>query len=117
MSEEKPKYFVIKVLLETLKSGAFFQTQIDDAVTDGYRVHTFTSQYEESECQGIGYTRYIALMSLSEPTKYDDIEKYKKLPITEQEGTIPRGWKVIHHTSKEFIIVKKHERTNTDVQE
>ena len=60
---------------------------------------------------------FYASMSLREDNKYDNIEKYKKLEITYEEQTIPAGWQVIHHTSKELIVVKKYEQnTGTDEQ-
>jgi len=49
------------------------------------------------------------LMSLREESKYDNIEKHKKVQITFDEQPIPEGWEVIHHTSKELILVKRGE--------
>jgi len=104
MSEnEKPKYIRV-----------FNLEKANEKYDEGYRVHTpiVTITQEDVSARVVSDISY--LMSLSEPTKYDDIEKYKKLPITEQEGTVPENWRVIHHTSKELIVVKDHEPTNSD---
>jgi len=57
------------------------------------------------------------LMSLREEGKYDNIEKYKRFPITDEEQTLPEGWTVIHHTSKELVGVKKQTSTHVLVEE
>jgi len=47
------------------------------------------------------------LLSRRETGKYDDIERFKRVPISEEEQTVPEGWGVLHHTSKELILVKR----------
>ena len=74
---------------------------------DGYKVHSVIVTHDQIGDQNprsnISY-----LMSLQESGKYDDVTLFKKLPITFDETPVPDGWKIIHHTSKEMILVKKH---------
>ena len=49
-------------------------------------------------------TKKSYMMSLQEPSKYDDMLAFKKIPITFEETPVPMGWKAIHHTSKEMIL-------------
>ena len=73
---------------------------------EGYKVHSVIVNHDQIGDQNprsnISY-----LMSLQEPSKYDDVAIFKKLPITFDETLVPDGWKIIHHTSKEMILVKK----------
>lgn len=59
----------------------------------------------------------IAVLSQRSDGKYDDIKAFKSIPITSEEQVMPEGWEVIHHTSKEFIVVNRSERKDTGVQE
>jgi len=52
---------------------------------------------------------FYATLGLRESSKYDDIDKYRSFPITGEEQTLPDGWLIIHHTSKELIGVTKHD--------
>ena len=47
------------------------------------------------------------LMGLREESKYDNVERFVKVPILEEEQEVPYGWSMIHHTSKEVVLVKK----------
>ena len=75
---------------------------------EGYRVHSVITTLRQEDVSGRFMTDISYLMSFQEQNKYDDIDKFKKLIITEQEQTVPQGWRVIHHTSKELIAVKDH---------
>ena len=91
MSEEKPLKYIIVDRIDLA----------NDLVEKGYKLHT---AIHRGSADGVIWISYI--MSLSEPSKYDDIEKYMKIPIEYEEQVIPEGWRVLHHTSKELIIVK-----------
>lgn len=91
MSEDKP-----------LKYIGVNDIQLANAlVENGYKLHSAVPRSDRDGNQWITY-----IMSLSDPSKYDDIDRFKKIPIESEEQTIPEGWRVIHHTSKELIIVK-----------
>ena len=78
--------------------------RVNELYEEGYRVHSVTPQISE-----YGHTNgHIYLMSLQEPNKYDNIDKYKSFQITREEQTLPEGWTILHHTSKELIGVTKH---------
>lgn len=98
MSEEnKPKYIRV---FDLEKANLKYE--------EGYKIHSpIVTEYRIGD--GNPQTQISYLMGLSEPSKYDDIEKYRRFPITEQEQTLPKGWCVLHHTSKELIGVKKTE--------
>jgi len=48
------------------------------------------------------------LMSLREESKYDNVEKFKKVDLAYEEQEVSEGWIMIHHTSKEVVLVKKN---------
>ena len=80
---------------------------IDEAnklVELGYKLHTFFAAPVEHDMVQECY-----VMSLQDQSKYDDIDKYRSFPITGEEQTLPEGWTIIHHTSKELIGVTKHD--------
>ena len=56
-------------------------------------------------------------MSLKEDGKYDDMEAFKKVPITNEWTLLEQGVEAIHHTSKEMILkrVKTNEPSDTGV--
>lgn len=58
----------------------------------------------------------VAVLSQRSEGKYDDITSFKKAPILEQEQAVPEDWEIIHHTSKEMILVKRSERKDEGVQ-
>jgi len=76
---------------------------VNELYEKGYRLHTVLPVISE-----YGNTwGYQYILSLSEPSKYDDVTKFKKINITFEEQEVPEGWEIIHHTSKEMILVKK----------
>ena len=80
--------------------------RVNELYTQGYTlkfhtVHTWTDDHSRSIMSKDQY-----LMSLSMPSKYDDIVAFKKAPITEDWQDVPDGVKIIHHTSKEMVLVK-----------
>ena len=93
MSEKLPKYFVIQKLRDDIDSMTFFETMLSDAVKQGYKVHTFTTQYEEGEHQGTGYTRYIALMML-DVGNYDGVTNIADVPTSEAQRYLEAGWEI-----------------------
>ena len=96
MSEETslPKYAVTESVYDA-----------NELYDVGYRLHTVIPLSSEDGCTwGMYY-----IMSLREPTKYDNIDLFKKIEITYDEKKVPDGWRTIHHTSKELIVVKDHE--------
>ena len=103
MSEENPRKYVTVSAESTMDANEFHE----EYVSNGYRLHT--QNVVSNTVDGVPYKEIILTYSLQEDSKYDDIEKYMKVNITDEEQTIPEGWSVIHHTSKELILVKKHE--------
>ena len=89
---DKPKYLII---------GA------SDSVELQERVNQVSDDYSLRETF-FGNGWYYASMGLRVEGKYDDIEKYRLFPITQQEQTLPDGWQIIHHTSKELVGVTKN---------
>ena len=77
----------------------------------GYRVHTVTVHTYREDMTGSIVSTDMYLMSLQEPSKYDDMVAFKKMPITYEEQPIPVGWKAIHHTAKEIVLKKTCEAT------
>lgn len=94
MSLEKPKYVKVTTIYAA------------NEIADEYSLRT-PIVYTHTDEKGQVNTDVEYLMSLREPNKYDDIEKYMRIPITSEEQTLPEGWEVIHHTSKELVIVKR----------
>jgi len=103
MSEENPRKYVT-VIADSVSDANEYHLEYTEK---GYRLHTQNAV--SYTVDGVPYREIILTYSLQEDSKYDDIEKYMKVNITDEEQTIPEGWQVIHHTSKELILVKKHE--------
>jgi len=74
---------------------------------EGYTIKEPLITIRQEDMSGRIVTDISYLMSLQEPSKYDDVTMFKKLSITFDETQVPEGWTIIHHTSKEMILVKK----------
>lgn len=109
MSEAQPKYFIIQRLMETPEDRKEFNEVLNQALETGHIVHTFTTQHEPSEVQGIGYTRYVALMSLKTEGKYENITNLKDVPPHQVDEYLDDGWVVTDTFSKFVRMVKRNE--------
>ena len=92
---EKPKYIKVTTL------------QRANELSDDYTLRETVIYSYSDDMSGRIKTDVEYLLSLREESKYDDIEKYRSFPITGEEQTLPEGWQVIHHTSKELIAITK----------
>lgn len=92
MSEQPKKYLILYSI-----------TEVNEAVEQGYRLHTVFQQ-PPVPTRGLSAT---FIMSLQEPSKYDNVEKFMKVPITTYEQDVPDGWTIIHHTAKEMVLIEK----------
>ena len=104
---EQPKYFIIQRLMETPKDRTAFNEMLNQALETGHRVHTFTSQYEQGEVPGIGYTRYTALMSLKSEGKYENITNLKDVSPSHVDEHLADGWVVTDTFSKFVRMVRR----------
>jgi len=93
---EHPKYIKVSSLKDANELSDLYTLR--EAI-----VYTYTPD----NSPGYTVTDVEYLMSLREDSKYDNIEKYRSFPITGEEQTLPDGWIIIHHTSKELIGVTK----------
>ena len=94
MSEELGKYREV-----------FDMKRVNELYDLGYSLkETVTETYTNEN--GSIVTKKSLIMSLQEPSKYDDIGAFKKTPITDEWTPIEPGVRVIHNTSKEMILVK-----------
>jgi len=106
MIKPQPKYFIIQKLIEGEKDRTEFNEMLNQATETGHRVHTFTTQYEQSEYQGIGYTRYVTLMSLKSEGKYENITNLKDVSPSHVDEHLADGWTVTDSYSKFIRMVK-----------
>ena len=83
--------------------------RVNELEEKGYRLHTKLPRLYVDDASGRIMTDYVYTMSLQEPSKYDDMVAFKKMPITYEEQPIPVGWKAIHHTAKEIVLKKTGE--------
>ena len=93
MTEKLQKYFVIQKLIEDIDSTAFFETMLEDATKLGYKVHTFTTQFEPGEYQGTGWRRYTALMVL-DVGNYEGVTNIADVPTNEAQRYLEAGWEI-----------------------
>jgi len=100
---EKPKYIKVTTL------------QRANELSDDYTLRETVIYSYSDDMSGRIKTDVEYLLSLREESKYDDIEKYRSFPITGEEQTLPEGWQVIHHTSKELIGVTKQKQPRLSV--
>ena len=96
---ETPKYKIF----EGYKSDV--EELINEAIHDGYKLHTFTAMLVHSE--HIMVPNYIAVMSLSSSTKYDDIERLVDVAPHEVNGWLDKGYIVADSWAKNIRMVKK----------
>ncbi len=78
--------------------------RVNELYAEGYRVHTAMIEHYNPDHATKLMARPMYLMSYQEPSKYDDMLAFKKIPITVEEQPIPEGWKAIHHTAKEMVL-------------
>jgi len=113
LSEKLQKYFIIQKLIEDIESTAFFETMLEDAAKLGYKVHTFTIQYEQSEFPGIGYRRYIALMVL-DVGNYDGVTNIADVPTGDTQRYLDNGWEIASASiSTKFVRMIKRATPET----
>ena len=110
MSEETvEKYFVINTCNEDN-----LNKRMNDAFQQGYKCHTFSTQYEQGEHPGLGSTRFIALMSLSSTVDLSKAVNMVNVDLDKntEDGTIlferykEKGWTAIANYSKHVTMVK-----------
>ena len=94
-----------KYLVRTASTTQDLDNAINEVADEYYLAHLIEKQ-----------DILVAVLSQRSEGKYDDITSFKKAPILEQEQTVPDGWDIIHHTSKEMILVKRNERKDKGVQ-
>jgi len=94
-----------KYLVRTASTTQDLDNAINEVADEYYLAHLIEKQ-----------DILVAVLSQRSEGKYDDITSFKKAPILEQEQTVPDGWEIIHHTSKEMILVKRNERKDKGVQ-
>jgi len=104
-----PKYRLVKGY--TSDGFNVFMKQVNTLVDEGYKVHTFTTEYEEGEHRGIGDRRLIAFMSLSSSSKYDDIVNLRDVDPRDVEEYLLDGWVVADSWAKNIRMVKKAVKT------
>ena len=102
--EEREKYLWVESLQEA------------NELAEEYSIKDVVVQHYTYPGNGAITSEVSFIMSRREAGKYDDIEKYRKVPITEEEQTVPEGWEVIHHTSKELILVKRRKSGAADLE-
>ena len=109
MSEELPKYHLIGVYSsdENHSGYDFFMKKVNASVKQGYKVHTFISEFESGEYLGTGDRKLLALMSLSSSTKYDDIERLVDVAPHEVNAWLDKGYIVADSWAKNIRMVKK----------
>ena len=95
-----------KYLVRTASTTQDLDNAINEVADEYYLAHLIEKQ-----------DILVAVLSQRSEGKYDDITSFKKAPILEQEQPVPDGWDIIHHTSKEMILVKRNERKDKGVQE
>lgn len=104
MTDEKlPKYRIITAWETHIGELA---EKINVLVEQGYKVHTFNTEYVTGETPGIGEDRHNVLMSLSSPAKYDDISNLKDVPPNEVDELLAQGWVVADSWAKVVRMVK-----------
>lgn len=106
MSDVKPKYIKVKSLKEANDNAELYSLR---------EPIVYTYQREINGKVGGIQTDVEYLMSLREESKYDNAEKFKKVDITYEEQDVPSGWEMIHHTSKEVILLKKGKQPRLSV--
>jgi len=79
--------------------------EINEATTQGYKLHTFIGNQLQGEYGP--YTQYVAVMSLSSSTKYDDIERLVDVAPHEVNGWLDKGYIVADSWAKNIRMVKK----------
>lgn len=102
--EEYPKYIKVKNLKEANEKADLYSLR-----------EPIVYQYSIDGVNGAFGTDVEYLMSLREETKYDNVEKFKKVEITTEEQEVPPGWGMIHHTSKEVVLVYKGKQPKLSV--
>jgi hypothetical protein len=107
MTEEAlPKYRVLTAW-ETHIDGLIEKVNV--LCSQGYKIHTFNTEYVTGETPGIGEDRHNILMSLSTPSKYDDISNLQDVAPQDVDEYLERGWRVADSYSKFIRMVKPSE--------
>jgi len=83
--------------------------RVNELYAEGYSHKETVVEIESDDATGRIVSKVSYVVSLQEPNKYENIDKYKSFQITREEQTLPEGWQILHHTSKELIGVTKHE--------
>ena len=79
--------------------------QMNILVEEGYKLHTFTAVTVQGE--HILMPQYVAVMSLSSSTKYDDIVNLKDVDPRDVKEYLLDGWIVADSWAKNIRMVKK----------
>jgi len=98
-----PKYRLIKVYDDEEE----FIDKINTLVDEGYKVHTYVSEYEQGEHLGIGNRRMEVLMSLSSSNKYDNADLVEDVKPHEVNDYLKQGYIIADSWAKNLRMVKK----------
>ena len=101
MSEENlQKYVIIRE-----DSSNDINERIDEYVKLGYRLHTLTTPTYSVD--SVGYVSYVALMSLKDTGKYDDITELEDVQPIDVNDYLHKGYVILETFSKSVRMVKK----------
>ena len=82
--------------------------RVNELYEQGYKVHTHTVHTYHDDMSGRVMSKDQFLMSLQEPSKYDDMTAFKKMPILFEEQPVPKGWKAIRFPSSRLANNHPH---------
>ena len=101
-----------KYIILTNDNRAEIKNEMNRLNGDGYRCAHFQvlDEFYDGTATPHHKVNYYALMSYVDPSKYADIEAFCKVPINDRWQTVQEGVDIIHHTSKEFILVRRKKK-------
>ena len=103
MSDELPKYRILTAWETHI--GELIE-KINVLVEQGYKVHTFNTEYITGETPGVGEDRHNVLMSLSTSNKYDDITNLRDVVPGDVDEYLVEGWVVADSWAKVVRMVR-----------
>lgn len=83
--------------------------RVNELYKDGYRLHTVAVETYQEDRTARTVSKPVYMMSLQEPSKYLGVRWVMRMNLTHEKQEIPDGWKIIHHTAKEMVLVEKGE--------
>ena len=94
---ELPKYRILTAWETHIDS---LHEKINVLVEQGYKIHTFNTEYVCDPNTGVGEDRFNVLMSLSSSNKYDNITNLKDVVPGDVEEHLAEGWVVTDSWAK-----------------